>query len=226
MDEYTFYHIPRTSGKSFTRATGITSTLHFPPSFAQTPRAKAITVLRNPSDRHFSEWLSYGQTLLGQYGRILCPEYVDSLAQGGVVDQATFVASPLTQNSQAKFLLGRQLYTSGEVSEADLAPLFARIEAGTLLPCVFEQLPTEYTSPDPNSRRGYMMRFMGGPMGARTNSSRGPSPIPIEANAVDQLLYDTVTTKYAAQVAAAHATLLAWMSLRSPPDPADPTASA
>lgn len=205
MDDFTFYHIPRTSGKTFVSLTGISSVLHFPDSFSRvTPRPKAITILRNPSDRHFAEWRNYGPTLLGDVGRIMCPEYVDAFEQGGIIDQESFVASSLTQNSQTKFLLGKPLYTTGEVTEADLAPLFRRIENGTLLPCVFERLPTEYTEVG----EVFGGRIFGGGLRARE-----PSPIPAKTNAVDQLLYDTVTTRYSPQVSAAHATLLTWISV-------------
>ena len=208
MDDFTFYHIPRTSGKTFVSVTGISSVLHFPDSFSRvTPMAKAITVLRNPADRHFAEWKNYGPTLLGDVGRIMCPEYVDAFAQAGIVDQDSFVACALTQNSQTKFLLGKPLYTTGEVTDVDLAPIFERIEDGTLLPCVFEQLPAAYMEVGEVFGR----RILGGGGSFRARV-REPSPIPASVNAVDQLLYDTVVARYSAQVSAAHATLLSWMA--------------
>ena len=187
-----FMHIPRTGGKTlhryFIRHRFRVQYVHFPLHFnndrlknsMETPTT-IITILRNPVERHMSEWLKYGSMILNsQFNET----YQEIFQKNNITDLKSYLVCPLTHDAQTKFLLGHPHYSREHVTKDDADIILKKIEDGVVMPILFEDLIQQF---DSESRRI---------QGDTTDKSHLDASLFEPCNTVDMYLYDTVLQKY------------------------------
>lgn len=190
-----FMHIPRTGGKSlrayFTRHRFQFPYVHFPVHFnngrlksiLESPTTKFITILRNPVERHMSDWLKYGHMIMETKFN---ETYHEIFRKNQITDLMSYLNCPLTHDAQTKFLLGHMHYTKEHVTKEDADIVLKKIEDGVIMPILFEDLVRQFDHQGPRARN----------QGDKTDKSNLDASLFEPCNTVDTYLYDAVLQKY------------------------------
>jgi len=186
-----FMHIPRTGGKTlhnyFTRHRFRVQYMHFPVHFnndrlicvMESVGTQFITILRNPVERHMSDWLKYGYMILESNFN---ETYQEIFRENNITDLKSYLDCPLTHNAQTKFLLGHSHYSKEHVTKEDADIILKKIEDGVIMPILFEDLVGNFDN----------MQIQGD----KTDKSNLDASLFEPCNVVDTYLYDTVVQKY------------------------------
>jgi hypothetical protein len=146
----------------------------------ESPTGKTfITILRNPVERHMSDWLKYGHMIMESNFN---ETYTETFQKNNITDLTSYLECPLTHDAQTKFLLGHAHYTKERVTKEDADIVLQKIEDGTIMPILFEDLIGQF-----DDKRN---------QGDKTDKSNLDASLFEPCNAVDAYLYDTVLQKF------------------------------